>query len=56
METMHAKNLYEGFVVGKDKVHVSILQFALFCKYNDDMLEVLIQRITPFETCLGFEK
>lgn len=45
--------LFEGFVVGKDKVHVSILQFAdhilLFCKYDDGMLNVLTKAIELFE-------
>ena len=37
--------LFEGFLVGKGKVHVSILQFAdntlLFCKYDNTMIDIL---------------
>lgn len=28
IENLHQNGLYEGFVVGKDKIHVPILQFA----------------------------
>lgn len=48
--------MYEGFLVGKDKVHLSILQFAdslLFCKYDEAMLVILIQTIGLFEWCSG---
>lgn len=47
----------KGFVVGKDKVHVSILQFAndtlIFCKYDDNMLNALIEITQLFEWCSG---
>ena len=39
---LHQIGLFEGFVVGKENIHVSILKFAddtlLFCKYNSNML------------------
>lgn len=47
--------LFEGFLVGKDKVHLSILQFEddtlLFCKHDENMLDNLIQAIGFFEWC-----
>lgn len=56
MTRLHEKGIFKGFVVGKDKVHVSILQFAddtlIFCKYDDEMLENL-RTIELFEWCLG---
>lgn len=49
----HDNGLYEGFLVGKDKMHLLILQFAddtlLFCKNDDAMLDILIQTISFFE-------
>lgn len=43
--------------MGQDKVHVSILQFPddtpLFCKYDDDMLDIIIQTIEFLEWCLS---
>lgn len=53
----YEKGKFEGFVVGKDVVHVSLLQFAddtlIFCKYDDDMLENLRKTIEIFEWCSG---
>lgn len=41
---LHKKGLYEGFLVGKEKIHVSILQFAdgtlIFCKFEDDIIKL----------------
>lgn len=55
IENLHQNGLYEGFVVGKDKIHVPILQFAddtlLFCKYDCNMLVTLKQTIEVFEWC-----
>ena len=46
---------YEGFVVGKEKVHVPMLQFAddtlLFCKYDESILMKLKDTIALFEWC-----
>lgn len=57
LSRLHEKGKYEGFVVGKDVVHVSVLQFAddtlIFCKYDDDMLENLRKTIELFEWCSG---
>lgn len=43
--------------MGKDKVHISILELAddafLFCKYNDETLNTLIRTIEFFEWCSG---
>ena len=54
---LHKIKKFEGFIVGKNKVHVPILQFAddtlLFCKYDFDMLEVLRKTIEFFEWCSG---
>ena len=48
---------YEGFVVGKEKVHIPILQFVddtlLFCKYDESMLMKLKGTIALFEWCSG---
>lgn len=45
LDKAHNNGIYEGFVVGKDRIHVSILQCAddtlLFCKYDDGMLDKL---------------
>lgn len=53
----HEKGKFEGFIVGVDKIHISILQFAdatlLFCKYDDEMLENLRKTIDLFEWCSG---
>ena len=54
---IYSNGLFEGFLVGQDKVHLSILQFAddtlLFCKYDDGMLDSLIQTDGLYEWCLG---
>ena len=37
--------MFEGFVVGKDRIHIPIVQFAddalLFCKFDEKMMENL---------------
>lgn len=42
--SIFSKGLFEGFKVGVDNTHVSLLQFEddtlLFCKYDDSMREV----------------
>lgn len=42
--------MFEGSIMGKDKIHVSILQFAndtlLFWKYDDGMLDNLWEKST----------
>lgn len=49
---------YEGFLVGRDRVHISHLQFAddilIFCKDNDGMLDNLIKAIKAYERMSGF--
>ena len=49
--------MFEGFVVGKDRVHIPILQFAddalLFCKYDEEMMENLKKTLLVFEWCSG---
>ena len=39
---LYENGLYEGFVVGKEKIHVRLLQYAvdtpLFCKHDEGML------------------
>lgn len=54
---LHKSGLFEGFVVGKEKVHISILQFAdntlLFCKYEDVMLDNLRKILDLLEWCSG---
>lgn len=44
---LHDKGVYEDFIVGKYKVHVSVLQFVdntlLFC--HDGMLDSLVKTI-----------
>lgn len=49
--------MFEGFLVSKDKVYLSILQFAddtlLFCKYDEIMLDNLTRTMDFFEQCLG---
>ena len=44
-------------MIGKDKIQLSILQFAydtlLFCKYDDSMLDLLIQTVGFYEWCSG---
>lgn len=56
LSRIHEKGKYEGFVVGKDCVHVSLLQFTndtlIFCKYDDEMIENL-RTIELFEGCSG---
>lgn len=53
----HNSGIYEGFVVGKDRIHVPILQYAddtlLFCKFDDSMLVKLRQIVEFFEWCSG---
>lgn len=54
---LHEKGKFEGLVVGKDRVHVSILHFAddtlIFCKYDHVMLENLRKTIKFFDWCSG---
>ncbi|TYK01565.1 hypothetical protein E5676_scaffold451G001420 [Cucumis melo var. makuwa] len=57
VETLHYNGLYEGFVLGKDKIHVPILQFVdytlLFCNYDSNMMDNLRQTLDFFEWCSG---
>lgn len=54
---LHDRGVYEGFRVGRDKIHVSILQYAddtlIFCKDDDDMLAKLKEIIDLYEWCSG---
>lgn len=56
-EILGGNVLFEGFVVGKERTHVSILQFTddtlLSCKYDDGMLDKLRQTLELFEWCSG---
>lgn len=56
---IHENGMFEGFLVGKDKIHLSILQFAdntlLFCKNDNNMLNTPIQTIGFFEWYSGAE-
>ena len=42
---INAMGMSKGFIVGKDKVHVSLLLFAddtlIFCKNDEAMMEIL---------------
>lgn len=55
VEKLHGNGLFEGFVVGKEKIHVYILQFAddtlLLCKYDDEMFDKLRKTLAIFEWC-----
>lgn len=57
LDKLHGNRLFEGFVMGRERIHVPILQYAddtlLFCKYDDSMLEKLRQTLELFEWCLG---
>lgn len=54
---LHEKRKFEGFIMGKDRIHVSILQFAndtlISCKYEDEMIENLRKTIELFAWCFG---
>lgn len=54
---IHEKRIFEGFIVGKEKIHESILQFPddtlIFWKYDDGMLNNLKKTIEIFEWCSG---
>ena len=47
---LHSSGQFESFLVGKDMIHLSLLQFAddtlLFCKYNVKMLFKLKEAIS----------
>lgn len=55
IDRLHKKGKFEGFLVGKEKVHISLLQFAddtlIFSKYDDEMLKNLRKTIELFEWC-----
>lgn len=55
IDFIYERGVFEGFVVGKDKVHVSILKVVdnnlIFCKYDDGMLDMIIKAIELFEWC-----
>ena len=57
INNLHFNGQYEGFLVGKDSIHLPLLQFAddtlLFCKYDDQMLLKLKDAIRLFEWCSG---
>lgn len=58
---LNERRKYKGFIVGKDRVHISILQYhlhstvrwwyLLFCKYDEEMIENLKKTIEIFEWC-----
>ena len=54
---LYKKETFKGFVVGKDKIHIPILQFAdntlLFCKFDEVMMENLRKTLLVFEWCSG---
>lgn len=54
---IYEQGSFEGLMVGKDNIHISILQFAddtlLFCKDNDSMLITLRKTVELFEWILG---
>ncbi|TYK02777.1 Transposon TX1 uncharacterized [Cucumis melo var. makuwa] len=54
---LHSNGQFEGFLVGKDMIHLPLLQFAndtlLFCKYDVQMLLQLKDAIRLFEWCSG---
>ena len=54
---IHVKGMFEGFIVGKDKVHVSLLQFVddtlIFCKNDEAMMEILRKTLVLCEWCSG---
>ena len=49
--------MFEGFVVGKDRIHIPILLFSddtlLFCKFNEEMVENLRKTLLVFEWYSG---
>ena len=49
---LHKKNKSKGFIVGRDRVQVSLLQL-IFCKYDGEMLENLRKTTELFEWCSG---
>ncbi|XP_038879260.1 uncharacterized mitochondrial protein AtMg01250-like [Benincasa hispida] len=57
LDKLYGNGLYEGFVIGKEKIHVPLLQFAddthIFCKYDNCMLLKLKEAIELFEWCSG---
>ena len=50
---LHSSRQFEGFLVGKDSIHLSLLQFAddtlLFCKYDVNVLFKLKEAIILFK-------
>ncbi|KAA0031516.1 Transposon TX1 uncharacterized [Cucumis melo var. makuwa] len=54
---LHLSGQYEDFLVGKDLIHLPLLQFAddilLFCKFDDQILLKFKEAIRLFEWCLG---
>lgn len=57
VDRLHQNELYEGFTVDKEKIHVPILQSSdntlLFCKYDSHMQTKLKQVIEFYEWCSG---
>lgn len=56
MENIYARGSFEGFVVGRNAVHISHLQLTddtiLFCKDDDSMLKTLCETIAAFEVVI----
>ena len=54
---LYVNGHYEGFVTGKEKIHIPILQYTddtlLFCKYDEDLLLKLKEAIRLFEWSSG---
>ena len=54
---LHKKEMFEGFIVGKDRIHIPILQFAndtlLFYKFDEEMMENLRKTLLVFKWCSG---
>ncbi|TYK31266.1 hypothetical protein E5676_scaffold455G005560 [Cucumis melo var. makuwa] len=54
---LHSNGQFEGFLVGKDMIHLPLLQFSndtlLFCKYDVQMFLKLKDAIRLFEWCSG---
>lgn len=52
---IHVNMMFEGFTVGKNKVHVPLLQIAdeslVFCKYDEAMMENFCKTLVIFEWC-----
>lgn len=53
LDRLYEKRKFEGFKVGKDNVHVPLLQFAddtlIFCKFEDESLDFLRKTINIYE-------